>query len=841
MTKQIALTGYYGFGNAGDDAILGMIVSRIRNAQPDSVITVITYPGGDVDAVRGQVDGGAIAGVISGSDIDAVLAVATATDLLIVGGGGLIQDYRPIDPGLRFTPGYADLTFWSTPAIAARARGIPVTSWALGVGPLTTDAGKTEASLLFAQMGIVTVRDPDSAALVRQLGCDRVEVTADPVYLARPADTGLLERLAEVEDIPVGGAMRIGVALRSWGDTDVTVLARQLDVLSERYDADIVFVPFQQARRGLDHDGLFATKVAATMTRRHRRGVIGSELSSSEKAEILAGCDLVVAMRLHAAIFAACAGRPVVALSYDPKVSSAMTELGRGEAVLSLDRLERLADTAAGVYEAGVSGDQHRALEALRRRAALTETLIFQGSAPPPDMPTMSALVASTTGIASRLAASEKSRAGFQIAATENQVRAEACERAYQELERQHQELYDTKAMQIARMVWTTRDRVKDLTKRGRSETGLAPPKWTGRETMTRHLERIVAAYPDADRFVVLPPSIGWDVELFQRPQQIALAFARLGYPVLYHLERPNGAVGYQDRGNGVFVGYLPEEAADILTTVPHPLFLSYVYNFEWSRHLSHPVTVYEHIDDLEVFEHVYRRHDLKSWHDRALRRSQVVAVSAMDLLEEVRGERPDAVLVPNGVDFDHFAGSAGEPPDDMAPLLDGAPIIGYYGALAEWFDYDLIEQVSETLPEMHFVLIGPDYDGTAARSNALHRPNVTWLGPRPYRDLPRYLARFDVATIPFVVNDVTHAVSPLKLFEYMAGGKPIVTPPLRECARYRVVQIADGVDGFVTEIGRALDLAGDPEHLTLLRRTARANTWEARVRTIIEAVERLP
>jgi hypothetical protein len=89
-------------------------------------------------------------------------------------------------------------------------------------------------------------------------------------------------------------------------------------------------------------------------------------------------------------------------------------------------------------------------------------------------------------------------------------------------------------------------------------------------------------------------------------------------------------------------------------------------------------------------------------------------------------------------------------------------------------------------------------------------------------------------------VNEVTHAVSPLKLFEYMAGGKPVVTPPLRECARYRAVQIGEGVDGFVAEITHAVELGSDPAHVELLRRTARANTWDARARTIIEAVEGL-
>jgi glycosyltransferase involved in cell wall biosynthesis len=442
---------------------------------------------------------------------------------------------------------------------------------------------------------------------------------------------------------------------------------------------------------------------------------------------------------------------------------------------------------------------------------------------------------------------------------------------AYDKMAGQYQSLLDARAVRAVRSIWTLRDRLRRLPSalavaakavlrpllpagaRRALRNAIGRPSPAARDTLSpEEIERfrseiaaslggIVAAHRDAPGFVVMPPGIGWDVELFQRPQQMALAFARLGYPVLYHLEAKyrDGLVGYRPRGDGIYVGYLPEGLEDLLTAVPQPIFLSYVYNYSWAKHLDRPVRVYEHIDHLDVFEHVYLRKDLDAWHREALAGAEVVAPSAVDLLAEVKEARPDAVLVPNGVDYDHFAEPATAAPDDLQQVLDGRPVVGYYGALAEWFDYDLLEAVARRLPDHHFVLIGPDYDGTAARSAAFHLPNVHWLGPRPYASLPGYLACFDVATVPFTVNEVTHAVSPLKLFEYMAGGKPVVTPPLRECARYRVVQIGDGPERFAEEIVRAVALGKDPGHVALLRRTARANTWEARVRAILEAVER--
>ncbi|MDX1449311.1 MAG: glycosyltransferase, partial [Acidimicrobiia bacterium] len=440
---------------------------------------------------------------------------------------------------------------------------------------------------------------------------------------------------------------------------------------------------------------------------------------------------------------------------------------------------------------------------------------------------------------------------------------------AYDKLAAEYQTFLDSRAVKLVRQIWTVRGQLKDLPSlavrlaRGVARRLLplslrrrlrragpaahdpnavhlsAEEMASARRRIEADLDRFVSTHRDGPGFVILPPSIGWNVALFQRPQQLALAFARLGYGVIYHLEPKfsEGIVGYHQQAEGLMVGYLPDELADLLHRVPDPIYPSYVYNFDWRRHLERPVTVYEHIDDLEVFEHVYRRDLLDEWHARAMAEADVVAASAIDLLNDVRTTRPDAVLVANGVDFEHFAGDHPRPAD-LSHIPEDAPIVGYYGALAEWFDYPLVEQTAQQLPEWHFVLIGPDYDGTASVHPALQLPNVHWLGTRPYAELPAYLDAFTVATIPFVVSDVTHAVSPLKLFEYMAGGKPVVTPPLRECARYRAVQIGEGVEGFVTEIRRAAELGRDPGHVDLLRRTAKANTWEARARTIIEAVE---
>jgi hypothetical protein len=269
---------------------------------------------------------------------------------------------------------------------------------------------------------------------------------------------------------------------------------------------------------------------------------------------------------------------------------------------------------------------------------------------------------------------------------------------------------------------------------------------------------------------------------------------------------------------------------------------VSYVYNFAWTRHLKDPAVVFEHIDELEVFTAAHRIEDLRGWYEEAVREAELVVGTAYDLVDKVKEVRPDAIICPNGVDYRHFANfEPGPPPEDIADIAGGdRPIVGYYGAIAEWVDFELIAHAADALPEFEFVFIGPEYDASVKQHlHVFDRPNVRWLGVKDYAELPAYLHAFDIATIPFLVNEVTHAVSPLKLFEYFAGERPVVTPALRECARYEAVQVAQDADDYVEKLRLAARLRHDPEHLALLRRTARANTWEMRAGTLVDALAR--
>ena len=117
---------------------------------------------------------------------------------------------------------------------------------------------------------------------------------------------------------------------------------------------------------------------------------------------------------------------------------------------------------------------------------------------------------------------------------------------------------------------------------------------------------------------------------------------------------------------------------------------------------------------------------------------------------------------------------------------------------------------------------------------------NVHYLGEKRYEELPRYLANFDAAVIPFLVNEITHAVSPLKLFEYMAGGKPVVSTGIFECRKYEGVLIAENEAEFAGRLDEAIGLGEDDNYKAALRNCDWANSWEAQAGKILEALRDL-
>jgi glycosyltransferase involved in cell wall biosynthesis len=221
------------------------------------------------------------------------------------------------------------------------------------------------------------------------------------------------------------------------------------------------------------------------------------------------------------------------------------------------------------------------------------------------------------------------------------------------------------------------------------------------------------------------------------------------------------------------------------------------------------------------------------------LARSADLVIAVSTRLAEILGEAgvADVRLVGNGVDYDLFrsAADAGVP-DDMKGLA--RPVIGYSGAVARWFDFELLDLVAESFPRASVVMVGPVFGPQAAElaTIASRRGNVFHLGAKPYERLGGYIAAMDVCIIPLKMNDLMRSADPNKLYEYAACGRPIVTmkhsedlEPLRG-----MIHLAGSRLEFIEEIRLALASGANQE--TLLE-FARKRSWQARANEIVSLV----
>ena len=156
---------------------------------------------------------------------------------------------------------------------------------------------------------------------------------------------------------------------------------------------------------------------------------------------------------------------------------------------------------------------------------------------------------------------------------------------------------------------------------------------------------------------------------------------------------------------------------------------------------------------------------------------------------------------------------------------------------MARWFDYELIKKVAKSNSKYKIVLIGLDYDKTLDKSGILNLKNVYYLGKKNYDELPNYLHDFDICTIPFVINEITLSTSPVKVFEYMAAKKPIVTTDLPECRKYKSILIGKDSEEFIKKIELAISNMNNEKYLNLLEKEAKENDWNNKFKNLLELI----
>jgi len=250
---------------------------------------------------------------------------------------------------------------------------------------------------------------------------------------------------------------------------------------------------------------------------------------------------------------------------------------------------------------------------------------------------------------------------------------------------------------------------------------------------------------------------------------------------------------------------------------------------------LKYTKMIYYCVDDWSKFSFVDRRLVTQMETD-LVKKVDIVIASAKELYEQKRRHNSNTHLVHHGVDYKHFSKSMRDDclvPADVKDIKK--PIIGFFGLIHEWIDLSLIKGIAESRPEWAIVMIGKVSIDVTDLSEL---PNVHFLGQKDYKDLPGYCKAFDVAVIPFKINELTMSVNPIKLREYMAAGLPVLSTALPEVMKYRdMVNICDSIDNAVVKIESILSSENTEKRIHRSKKMAE-ETWENKVIDILKILE---
>lgn len=236
-----------------------------------------------------------------------------------------------------------------------------------------------------------------------------------------------------------------------------------------------------------------------------------------------------------------------------------------------------------------------------------------------------------------------------------------------------------------------------------------------------------------------------------------------------------------------------------------------------FSDHLKPRLTVYDCMDELSAFQGAPPA--LVEQERRLIARADVIFTGGVSLFEAKRKLHPNVHPFPSSVDIAHFAKARQSLPDPEDQASLPRPRVGFFGVIDERLDTRLLEEAARQRPDWQFVLLGPVVKIDPAILP--RRANIHYLGGKTYDELPHYLAGWDVALMPFALNESTRFISPTKTPEYLAGGRPVVSTPIADVVRTYgesgVVRIAHSPAEFIAAIEASLDDARHPSRVRQL------------------------
>ncbi len=317
---KIMISGYYGFNNTGDEAILKSMVGAFKEKIPQIKITVLSQNPLQTSQTY-QVK------AINRLHLIDIMRCLRDTNLFISGGGGLLQDSTG--------KGWSILYYLGL-ILAAKTVKVPVMIYAQGIGPVNKQINKKLMKWILNKVDLITVRDKPSKELLENLGVVKpsIYVNSDPVFLLKKKNINniidrhpLIQQLINSDNRPL-----IGVSVREYkgnGLDSKSIFAQAADYLVENYQAKIIFLPFK-----FDEDVYSSEEILSLM--KNKAEVLKIKLEPEELLSVLSRLSLLVGVRLHSIIFSSIANIPFVAFNYDPKVKYFVEDLGLSELLLEI-------------------------------------------------------------------------------------------------------------------------------------------------------------------------------------------------------------------------------------------------------------------------------------------------------------------------------------------------------------------------------------------------------------------------------------------------------------------------------------------------------------------------
>ncbi|MBI5839211.1 MAG: polysaccharide pyruvyl transferase family protein [Chloroflexi bacterium] len=889
----IFIGGYYGAGNLGDEAILDSMLRDLRSLRSDLSFSVTSW---DPAQTSKQYNVNAV----HWKDINGILASGQQADLILLGGGGLFQDYWGMEPETYLRRGCRDITAYGSLPLLAKLLDIPCMIYAMGLGPLQSTMALEHTRLAFERCQAASLRDNESLELLRRTGFQfgkaggpSIEVLADPVFSlveSEEDDNNVAEflRQRQIDD----QTELVGVVLRFWDRAGslhdwLPPIAEGINrYLGENTRAQVVLIPFQvnEANPYTD-DAAVLKQLYQFMAESWRVHIIEESITPRFAQALIKKCSVVLGMRLHALILGINVSTPIVALPYDPKVSALMKQAGLE--AFCCDSISPNPEELAAKLK--IARDNRKELQArmrtlggewatlAKKNATLAVSLLRDSRRARLNFPQQFAL--------EQLALLEKTDHELEVQLAENHALqsrlseleilagklAEIQTSNFWKLAKLYYRIMDESPVRHVykfMVAWKQEGLGRALQKaaekiKTRATSRKSIPVFIDEEDLdsSRILQNAIKTLNSRSLkgIFVVTSAFVFDELYNQRVINLSKFLARENWGVIYVAWRWTREEKMPGAGQEVYknVFQIPvdvflqnlEDMAGITHAIkyfvvefPHPEFFSAAlklrrYDFK---------AIYEIIDDWEEFNKVGQA----IWFTKNIEKALVLNANfltavSQPLVDKFSGVRRDIHLIPNGYD----PALLGTRHRNIAKrkFKEDEMHLGYFGHLTEsWFDWDFLFGALDLAEKKNIKLklhiIGYGEPNQQERLEK-YQDRVKLYGKIKPSDLHHYAREWDAALICFKSGRLSEAVDPIKVYEYAYFGLPVIVKGINHLKDYPSVYVVSDEEQFIGTLGALRNNAQMRRHEFVpspgsVEQMLAKSTWKRRFSHLLNILE---